>query len=52
MFKIHSEYKPTDDQPQVMEYLSKRIEEMLALFLYADKSTKIGLNKTKWTREY
>ena len=27
MFKIHSEYKPTGDQPQAIEYLSKGIEE-------------------------
>lgn len=27
MFKIHSEYKPTGDQPQAIEYLSKGIQE-------------------------
>lgn len=27
MFKIHSEYKPTGDQPQAIEYLSKGIKE-------------------------
>ena len=27
MFKLHSEYKPTGDQPQAREYLSKGIEE-------------------------
>lgn len=27
MFKIHSEYKPTGDQPEAIEYLSKGIEE-------------------------
>lgn len=27
MFKIHSDYKPTGDQPQAIEYLSKGIEE-------------------------
>ncbi len=27
MFKIHSEYKPTGDQPQAIEYLSKGIME-------------------------
>ena len=27
MFKIHSEYKPTGDQPNAIEYLSKGIEE-------------------------
>ena len=27
MFKIHSEYKPTGDQPKAIEYLSKGIEE-------------------------
>ena len=27
MFKLHSEYKPTGDQPQAIEYLSKGIEE-------------------------
>ena len=26
MFKIHSEYKPTGDQPEAIEYLSKRCE--------------------------
>ena len=26
MFKLHSEYKPTSDQPQAIEYLSKGIE--------------------------
>ena len=26
MFKVHSEYKPTGDQPQAIEYLSKGIE--------------------------
>ena len=26
-FKLHSEYKPTGDQPQAIEYLSKGIEE-------------------------
>lgn len=25
MFKLHSEYKPTGDQPQAIEYLSKGI---------------------------
>jgi len=24
MFKLHSEYKPTGDQPKAIEYLSKR----------------------------
>lgn len=27
MFKLHSEYKPTGDQPQAIKYLSKGIEE-------------------------
>ncbi len=27
MFKIHSDYKPTGDQPQAIEYLSKGIKE-------------------------
>lgn len=27
MFKLHSEYKPTGDQPQAIEYLSKGIED-------------------------
>ena len=27
MFKIHSEFKPTGDQPQAIEYLSKGIEQ-------------------------
>ena len=27
MFKLHSEYKPTGDQPQAIEYLSKGIEK-------------------------
>ena len=27
MFKFHSDYKPTGDQPQAIEYLSKGIEE-------------------------
>ncbi len=27
MFKLHSEYNPTGDQPQAIEYLSKGIEE-------------------------
>ena len=27
MFKLHSEYKPTGDQPQTIEYLSKGIKE-------------------------
>ena len=27
MFKIHSDYKPTGDQPKSIEYLSKGIEE-------------------------
>ena len=27
MFKLISEYKPTGDQPQAIEYLSKGIEE-------------------------
>ena len=27
MFKIHSEYKPTGDQPQAIEYLAKGIQE-------------------------
>ena len=25
MFKLHSEYKPTGDQPQAIEYLSKGV---------------------------
>ena len=27
MFKIHSQYKPTGDQPQAIEYLSKGIQD-------------------------
>lgn len=27
MFKLHSEYKPTGDQPEAIERLSKGIEE-------------------------
>ena len=27
MFKLHSEYKPTGDQPGAIEYLAKGIEE-------------------------
>ena len=27
MFKIHSEYQPTGDQPKAIEYLAKGIEE-------------------------
>ena len=27
MFKLHSDYKPTGDQPQAIEYLSNRIKE-------------------------
>ena len=27
MFKLHSEYKPTGDQPQAIEYLSKGVME-------------------------
>ena len=27
MFKLHSDYKPTGDQPQAIEYLSNGIEE-------------------------
>lgn len=27
MFKLHSEYKPTGDQPQAIEYLSKGIKD-------------------------
>lgn len=27
MFKLHSEYKPTGDQPNAIEYLSKGIED-------------------------
>ena len=27
MFKLHSEYKPTGDQPQAIEYLSNEIKE-------------------------
>ena len=27
MFKLHSDYKPTGDQPQALEYLSKGIKE-------------------------
>ena len=27
MFKLHSEFKPTGDQPQAIEYLAKGIEE-------------------------
>lgn len=27
MFKLHSDFKPTGDQPQAIEYLSKGIEE-------------------------
>ena len=27
MFKLHSEYKPTGDQPKAIEYLSKGIME-------------------------
>lgn len=27
MFKLHSEYKPTGDQPEAIEYLSKGIEK-------------------------
>lgn len=27
MFKLHSEYQPTGDQPKAIEYLSKGIQE-------------------------
>ncbi len=27
MFKLHSDYKPTGDQPQAIEYLSKGIQQ-------------------------
>ena len=27
MFKLHSDYKPTGDQPKAIEYLSKGIQE-------------------------
>lgn len=27
MFKLHSEYKPTGDQPKAIEYLSEGIQE-------------------------
>ena len=27
MFKLHSPYKPTGDQPQAIEYLSKGIDQ-------------------------
>ena len=27
MFKLHSEYKPTGDQPNAIEYLSKGVME-------------------------
>lgn len=27
MFKLHSDFKPTGDQPQAIEYLSKGIEQ-------------------------
>lgn len=27
MFKLHSQYKPTGDQPQAIEYLSNGIKE-------------------------
>ena len=27
MFKLHSEYKPTGDQPQAIEYLANGIKE-------------------------
>ena len=27
MFKLHSDFKPTGDQPQAIEYLSKGIKE-------------------------
>ena len=27
MFKLHSDYTPTGDQPQAIEYLSKGIQE-------------------------
>ena len=27
MFKLHSEYKPTGDQPQAIEYLSEGIKQ-------------------------
>lgn len=27
MFKLHSEYKPTGDQPEAIEYLSKGIKQ-------------------------
>lgn len=27
MFKLHSEYKPTGDQPNAIKYLSKGIED-------------------------
>ena len=27
VFKLHSDYKPTGDQPQAIEYLSKGIKE-------------------------
>ena len=39
MFKLHSEYKPTGDQPQAIEYLSKGIKVDVG-----EKETKIDVN--------
>lgn len=36
MFKIHSEYKPTGDQPNAIEYLSKGLETGKNFKLYLE----------------
>ena len=38
MFKLHSEYKPTGDQPQAIEYLSNGIKEGKKLVDSGDRS--------------
>ena len=34
MFKLHSEYKPTGDQPEAIEYLSNGIKKVKNFKLY------------------
>ena len=44
MFKLHSPYEPTGDQPKAIEYLSNEIEQLIKL-VKKIVGNKAGKNK-------
>ena len=52
MFKIHSDYKPTGDQPQAIEYLSKRCKrrKKISNFAWCNRKRK-NIHNGKYNRK-